>query len=123
MALIDYARLAVAVNGNVLSQITSIDVEWNSGQNRVDLLNEGLSGFTPGSGDVTVNLGFVVPLGGLEQDFISDLVPGAVVTLQIFLAGKDYVGKGKHMNCKMSQSVNASVEGSLQWTGQIAKLQ
>ena len=36
---------------------------------------------------------------------------------------REYVGKGKHMNCKISQSVNASVEGSLQWTGQIAKLQ
>lgn len=123
MALQDYARLAVAMNGNVLTQVNSIDVEWNSGQNRVDLLNEGLAGFTPGSGDVTVNLGFHVPIGGLEEDFIASLVPGAYVTIQVFVGGKDYTGRGKIMNCKISQSTNAAVEGSLQWMGELKPLQ
>lgn len=119
----DYARLAVAMDGNVLTNITSIDAEWNSGQNRVDLLNEGLAGFTPGSGDVTINLGFAVPIGGLEEDYVGRVVDGTLTTMQIFLGPKDYVGKGKIQNAKVSQSVNGAVEGTMSWMGQLLPLQ
>lgn len=123
MALQDYARLGVAMDSNVLTQITSAKATWNSGQNRVDLLNEGLSGFTPGSGDVTIDLGFAVPIGGTEDDFTGKLVPGTYVTMQIFIGPKDYVGRGKIMTCDIGQSVNAAVEGNLQWLGELNPLQ
>jgi len=123
MALQDYARLAVAMDGNVLTQISSIKASWNSGQNRVDLLNEGLSGFTPGSGDVTIDLGFMVPIGGLEEDFTGKLSVGTYVTMQIFLGTKDYVGRGKILTADISQSTNAAVEGNLNWMGELKALQ
>ena len=114
--------MAFAYNGNVLTQLTSVDIEWNSGQNRVDLLNEGLAGFTPGSGDVTINVGFAVPIGGLEDDFVGDVVDGAYVTAQTFCGPKDYVGKGKIQNLKISQSVNGATEGTFQWLGELKAL-
>jgi hypothetical protein len=111
------------MDGNVLTQITSIKASWNSGQNRVDLLVEGLAGFTPGSGDVTVDLGYAVPIGGLEEDYTGKLATGTYVKMQLFLGSKDYVGTGKIMTTDISQSVNAGVEGTLQWIGELKALQ
>jgi hypothetical protein len=123
MALQDFARLAVAMDGNVLTQISSIKATWNSGQNRVDLLNEGLSGFTPGSGDVSVDIGYLVPIGGMEEDYTGKLVTGTYVTMQLFIGPKDYVGRGKIMTCEVGQSTNATTEGTLNWTGELKPIE
>jgi hypothetical protein len=122
-ALQDYAQLAVIMDGNVLEQISSIHLSWNSGNQRVDLLNTGLSGFTPGSGDVTIEVGFMTPIGGLEDDFTGKLTNRDYVTMQVPIGGKDYIGKGKIDKCDISQSTNASVEGTFTWIGQIHPLQ
>lgn len=123
MALQDYARLALAMDSNVLTQITKLDAEWDSGQQRVDLLNEGLAGFTPGSGDVKITVGFVVPIGGLEDDYVGKLVVGQYVAMQMFIGPKDYNGNGKLMNIKIGQSVNASTEGTAEWMGELKQIQ
>lgn len=111
------------MKGNVLVAITSIEATWNSGQNRIDLLNEGLSGFTPGSGDVTIDLGFAVPIGGLEENYTEILVTGEYITMQVFIGSKDFVGNGKIITCKISQSTNEAVQGTLQWMGECKALQ
>lgn len=123
MALQDFAILKVAINGNVLTKLTTIGAEFDSGQQPVDLLNEGLSGFTPGSGRVTINLGYPLPLGGLEEDYIGKLVSGELVTMQLFAGPKSYVGHGKITTAGLDQSVNAAVEGKLTWMGELKKLQ
>ncbi len=114
----DYAKIPVFYNGTKLIQITSIKMTTNSGQQRVDLLNEGLGGFTPGAGDVTIELGFVIPIGGPEANFQQDCDAGKYVTFQVGIGRLGYIGRGKIMSCDMGQSTNASSEGSLQWVGQ-----
>lgn len=111
------------MDSNVLTQITKLDAEWDSGQQRVDLLNEGLAGFTPGSGDVKITVGFVVPIGGLEDDYVGKLVVGQYVAMQMFIGPKDYNGNGKLMNIKIGQSVNASTEGTAEWMGELKQIQ
>src|SRR5689334_19831601 len=123
MALQDYARLAVAMDSNVLTQITECKATWNSGQNRVDLLNEGLAGFTPGSGDVQIDIGYVVPIGGMEDDYTGKLVAGQYVTLQLFIGPKDYTGRGKIITCEVGQTVNNSTSGTVNWMGELNPIQ
>ena len=113
----DYANLAVSYNGNWLIQVTSISFSGESGQQRVELLNEGLGGFTPGSGSTTIEVNFVVPIGGTEDTFQEDMANGTFVTLQVPVGSKDYIGKGKIMSVKISQSTNAVTEGSFTWDG------
>lgn len=120
MALQDYSKLAVFINGNLLSQVTSINHVTNSGNIRIDLLNEGLAGFTPGSGDCTLELGFVVPAGGPEENFQGICQAREFVDVQVSLGSLDYAGRGKFENVNVSQSVNASVEGTVSWTGEFA---
>lgn len=119
MALQDYAKLNLAYNGNWLEQITSVQHATNSGQQRIDLLNEGLGGFTPGSGDVTITVGYAIPIGGTEDDFQQHCATGAYVTLQIVQGRHDYTGRGKITENSASQSVGAAAEGSFTWVGEL----
>ena len=122
MALQDFAKLAVFYNGNALTRVTSISLDTESGEQRVDLLNEGLSGFTPGSGSVSISVGFVVPIGGTEDTFQEDCATGKYITLQVPVGRKSYIGKGKLMSVKISQSTNANVEGTFEWSGELKPL-
>ena len=80
-------------------------------------MNQGLGGFTPGSGMCSIEINFVVPIGGTEEQFQEDCANGAFVTLQVPVGNKDYIGKGKIMEVKISQSTNAVTEGSFTWEG------
>lgn len=119
----DYARLALIMNGDVLVQMSNIKITWESGEQPIELLNEGLGGFTPGSGNVKIEGGFYIPIGGLEEDYVQKLVDREYVTFQVPIGRSDYVGKGKIQTCEISQSTNAAVEGSFSWLGELAALQ
>jgi len=120
--LIDHARLACFVDQTYQVEITSISMTTNSGQQRVDLLNEGLGGFTPGSGDVTLRIGFAVPVGGQDYPWQQKCAQGAYVTLQIIVGAEQYSGLGKFLDVEISQSANANTEGTATWLGQLAEL-
>lgn len=120
MALNDYARLAAFINRNLLAQVTSLNHTTEAGNIRIDLLNEGLAGFTPGSGSCTLEIGFVVPAGGPEENFQAICVAREFVDVQLSMGSLDYAGRGKFDTVSVSQSVNASVEGSVTWTGEFA---
>ena len=121
--LVDHARLVLLVDQVVRIEITSIQMTTNSGQNRVDLLNEGLAGFTPGSGDVSLQIGFAVPFGGQEYPWQQKCASGAYVTMQVNIGEKKYVGNGKFLDVSINQSVNASVEGTANWLGELKPVQ
>jgi len=123
MALQDFSKLGCFYNGSLIEKITSIHVTGKNGIIRVDVLNEGLAGFTPGSGEVTVTVNFVVPVGGLEEAFWDDMANENFVTLQVPIGPKAYLGNGKIENVEVGQSVNASVEGSFNWLGTLSPLQ
>jgi hypothetical protein len=121
VALQEYAQLTVFINGQNVQQLTSVERTTDSGQQRVELLNEGLGGFTPGSGSVTISLGFAIPIGGTEFDYDGLCVDGSYVTMQVSEGSKSYVGTGKITNVSLSQNVGAASEGTLEWTGQFKK--
>lgn len=118
MALNEYAKLPLFLDGTHITQLTSVEYEIDGGQQRVDLLHEGLGGFTPGSGSVTVNVGFAVPIGGVEYPYLKRIAAGQYVDLQLGMGSESYAGRGKIMNARVSQSVNSSVEGTMTWMGE-----
>lgn len=115
----DYATMAAFVNSNALQQITSIEHVTNSGQQRVDLLNEGLGGFSPGPGDCEINIGFVVPIGGPEENFQAICARGEYVDLQIFQGPLSFAGRGKFLTVRVNRSTNQSLEGTINWLGEL----
>ena len=123
MQLVDHARLGIIIDQSVKIEITSIQMTTNSGQNRVDLLNEGLAGFTPGSGDVSLQIGFAVPRGGPEYAFQQKCANGEYVSMQVTIGKYNYAGLGKFLDVSINQSVNASVEGTANWLGQLKQIE
>lgn len=119
----DHARLSVLVDQTAMIEVTSIQMTTNSGQNRVDLLNEGLAGFTPGSGDVSLNISFAVPIGGQEYPWQQKCATGAYVAMQVRIGPTTYAGVGKFLDVAINQSVNASVEGTANWLGELQAVQ
>lgn len=83
-------------------------------------MNEGLGGFTPGSGDVTLEIGFAIPIGGQEFPYQRKCADGEYVTMQVPIGGDQYSGLGKLLTCEISQSANGNTEGSCTWTGELA---
>jgi hypothetical protein len=122
-ALIDHARLALFVDQTYAVEVTSLGITTNSGQNRVDLLNEGLAGFTPGSGDCEMDVGFAVPIGGMEYPWQQKCTKGEYVSMQLIVGGQQYLGNGKILTVSINQSVNASVEGTAHWLGELKQVQ
>lgn len=122
MAFTDFAKLAVLYNGNVLTTLTSISFTTEGGHQRVDLLNEGLAGFTPGSGSCEIEVGFAVPIGGTQEDFQGAAARGDIVEMQVPVGNVDYIGLGKVMNVKISQSTSQNVEGTFTWSGQLREM-
>ena len=122
MALEDFTNLSAVVDGDYQSKLTSLSMRHESGQQPVDLLNEGLGGFSPGSGRVQVTMGYSVPIGGAEFDFASAAAAGGYHTLQVTVGPKTYVGSGKFIDNEIGQTVNSATEGTVTWLGEISEL-
>lgn len=115
----DYASLPLWLDGARITQLTGITMTTNGGQQRVDLLVEGLGGFTPGAGDVTLEITFAVPIGGQEYPYQQKAANGDYVQAQVGVGKDAYTGTGKIMDARVGQSTGASVEGTATWTGQL----
>lgn len=122
-ALTDFAKLAVFVDGGYIQYITSCELAADAQNQRIDVLNEGLAGYSGGSGVVTINLGFVVPIGGLEVDYWGKCVRKEYVEFQVWVGGQKYAGKGKINTCNISQQVNSPTDGTMTWEGEFRPLE
>ena len=112
-----YGKGYVMMDGNPLAEVTSIERVTESGQQEVETLEGGLSGFTPGGGRLRCTIGYVVPIGGTEDEFQQKCVKGSYVQLQVGFGPLATVSTGKIMTDTTSQSVGANVEGSFEWLG------
>ncbi len=115
----DYAQLKAFYNGSPITQITSCSHNTEAGNQRVELMGEGLGGWTTGSGACTVEIGFVVPIGGQEFDFQQDCANHAFVTLQVIVGRNSYAGLGKLDSVSISQGTGAVTEGTFTWNGEL----
>lgn len=108
------------MDGVYLRQLSSVEAEFESGQQPVNLLLEGLGGFTPGVGSTTVTIGYVVPIGGLEYPYLKRLHEGAYVDLQLGLGSEALAARGKILNSRISQSTGEAVSGTCTWQGEFS---
>lgn len=123
MADADFARLGLIYSGNALAKITSLEMMTDAGLQRVDTLIEGFTGWSDGSGSVTLTIGFVIPIGGPEAEFQQHCARKEIVECEFFVGALTYVGRGKVKTVRFSQSVNAAAEGTAEWEGQIKPIE
>ncbi len=119
MALQDHATVKVFVNNAPMTTCMSASKKTNSGQQPVNILETGLSGFTPGAGSVEIALGYSIPIGGPEFDFDSMAARGEYVDLQFWQGRKSYAGRGKIIDSNAEQSVGNPFGGTANWMGEL----
>lgn len=113
----DYASFKAFFNGSPVLQTTSVGVVTESGVTPVQLLSEGLGGFADGSGQVTIELGIVVPISGQEFDFQQACANKEYVEFQVFIGRNSYNGLGKLTNVNLTHSVGDAASGTVNFTG------
>lgn len=114
MALQDYTRLWIEVDGIRDDQATSIDQETESGLIEVYTIDGGWVGMTPGPGMCTFQIGFAIPAGGMTINYQAlAATPERRVTIQMGCGANAYVGEGYVTNCKITQSTKDSTSGTV----------
>jgi hypothetical protein len=118
MALQDYAITKLFYNGSAVTQITRLARVVKANNQAIQLLNEGLGGFTDGSGECTMDWDAPVPIGGTEFDYEADLVDKNYVDLQFFCGSRSYAGRGKLEEASTEQGQGNPVSMKISWTGE-----
>ena len=113
----DYAQFKAFVNGAPAINVTSIGIVTESGVQPVQLLGEGLGGWTSGSGQVTIELGILVPIGGQEHPYQQMAANEEFVDFQVFVGRDTYNGRGKFTNVNLTHSTDSPASGTVTFIG------
>ena len=123
MANTIYGQAKVFYNAAPITKITSVTYTPNPGIQPVSIMNEGLDGFSIGSGDTQIEVGFAIPATGTEFDFSRDLALHIDVRLQYSRGDKAFAGVGKLTAYSETQSDNEVLSGSFTWQGKLGFLE
>lgn len=115
MSLQDFGRMVTFLDGNEIKLAESFEHETDAGQQPVLVLNEGLVGFTPGTGQCNLSGTLYVPIGGFEDNIQKWAVEGSYHTFQTGIGKNVVINTGKFTNVKLSQSANASAQITYQF--------
>lgn len=118
MALQDYVITKLFYNSAAVTQITRVARVVKANNVAIQLLNEGLGGFTDGSGECTIEWDAPIPIGGTEFDYEGDLVAKSYVDLQFFCGSRSYAGRGKLEEASTEQAVGAAGSIKVSWVGE-----
>lgn len=114
----DYALLKLFYNGAPVTQITRINRVLNANNQPIMVLGEGLTGYTDGSGECTIDWDAPIPIGGTEFDYEGDLAAKHFVDMQVFVGSRSYAGRGKLQQATTSQEQGATASIAVSWQGE-----
>lgn len=118
MAQQDYAVVFLFVDGAKAGQITHVSMNTESGKIPIYTLGEGLSGFSPGPGEVNFTINYVIPVGGFEIPFQNYAAESGRHTVQFGLGPIAYTGEGEFMTDAIDGGVQKATEGTCTFKGQ-----
>lgn len=110
-----YTNARVYVDSKLLSQENSVTMEKKSGLNPVFTTVEGLAGATQGATTVEVTVENAVPSIDFELNPDPYMRTGAVVEVQLHMAGRVTTIKGFITDSTYSHSVNDSAKLSMKF--------
>ena len=101
-----YAKGSIFVKGKLMAQATGIEAEHRSGGQRVETIELGFAGRSPGAKGATVTIDLVVPASGEEEDFVKVMNDDEEIEIVIAGAGKKKIFKGFIDTTRESYRVN-----------------
>jgi hypothetical protein len=94
MALQHYEKCAFFIDGQLMSESTSVSVDSDPKLNAIETMQKGFSGVSPGSEMTQISVESAVPRIGFEYDFVGTMQAQAVVEFTFFAHGKKSTTKG-----------------------------
>lgn len=119
-----YAQMFLTINGQLLGECSSIDV--NVGDTSPEVLtlgNEGTRGKTPGPKTLEISSNNFIPAAGVEYEFVDDLMDNKFVTLKVQRVdnGKSLTSTGWFTGSQLTTAVGENLNYSFSFKGQPAK--
>jgi hypothetical protein len=117
MAQQDYSLVKLFFNGASVTQLTKVTRMMDAQNQPIMLLNEGLGGWSPGSGISSVEWEAPIPLGGTEFDYEGIAHRREYVDLQVFVGSRSVASRGKIQTVQSEGSAGAPSSCSIKWEG------
>jgi hypothetical protein len=122
MALQDFGRLFALVDSNLQVYVESISIQTDSGNIEINTF-DGLAGFSPGPGAITISLNYAVPAAGFETNFQAMVVDKQIHAMQIGIGPNALITEGKFNTDTISGSVTTATQGAVTFKGKLAKFE
>ena len=106
MATDQYAVGYVFVDGQLLVEELSVDLEFDTGNQIIITQYKGFAGVSPGAKQTKATIKSAIPKSGLEVDLYGIAAENTPVELVVFAGGKKRTSKGFIMNVKESFSAD-----------------
>lgn len=114
-----YGQAKLHFRGNPVNKLTSASYRAESGLQPVNLMNEGLDGFSIGSGMVTLEWSGPIPATGTEHPYGTAHASHEDVDMQYTRGAESYAGTGKLMSYEETQSDNEVLTFTCTWQGRL----
>ena len=118
----DFAKVRCWIDGDFAIQLLSVSLRTDAGNIPVNLMNEGLAGFTDGSGSQSISITYAIPRSGMEFNFQRACVERGYHSIQISVAGQAGVFRGKFSDNEISQSADSATQGTVNFVGEFTAL-
>lgn len=118
MALQSYAQIQFFVNGAPVTQKTRVKRTLTMNRTPINLLGQGLAGYSEGLPELTHELDAPIPIGGHEFDYEGMAHRNEFVETQIFIGSRSYAGLGVIQVVDTGQEAGAAASTSITWTGE-----
>lgn len=123
MALEVYSGSALYINGALLVENTTINVDRRTGAQNQMTIQKGFAGQSPGAKMLEISFDNAVPTGDFEYDPGDDMSGLRVVSIALFAAGRTLTTKGFVDSDTFKHAVNGEALLSMKMTCEFAKWQ
>lgn len=112
-----YTNATVYVDGSLLSEAASVQVERDSNSQLVNTIARGFAGVSPGAAITKISVSNAVPAADFELNPGKFLLANKEVEVTVFAGGRTLTSKGFIMSDSFQYSTGSSSELSFQFTG------
>lgn len=113
----DYALIKLFINGAPMTQGTKVTRMLDAQNQPIMLMNEGLGGWSPGSGISSIEFDAPIPLGGTEFDYEGMCQRREYVDIQVFVGARSVASRGKFQTVQTEGAAGSPSSCSVKWEG------
>lgn len=103
-------------------RVTNVEINGQSGMQAIEILKEGLVGFTDGAKRLEISGTWPVFIEGLEKPIPDWIEEGSYHECQIPVGPTNLISKGRFDTFRLGQSTNANTEMSATFIGTFTKM-